>query len=50
MHSNQNIENMLKVMALPFSKKFGDKYDKKIMKTGIDAAKIASKKVVQKTA
>ena len=33
---------------------FGDKYGKKLMdtatKTGIDAAKIASKRVVQKTA
>ena len=37
-----------------FAKKFGDKYGKKLMgiatKTGIDAAKIASKKEVQKTA
>ena len=35
-------------------KKFGDKYGKNLMdtakKSGIDAAKIASKKVVQKTA
>ena len=39
---------------LSFVKKFGDKYGKKLMntatKTGIDAAKTASKWVVQKTA
>ena len=39
---------------LSFAKKFGDKYGKKIMdtatKTGIDAVKIASKRVAQKTA
>ena len=39
---------------LSFARKFGDKYDKKIMaiatKTGIDAEKNASKIVVQKTA
>ena len=39
---------------LPFARKFGDKYSKKIMdtetKTGIDAAKTASKRVPQKTA
>ena len=39
---------------LSFAKKFGNKYGKKLMdiatKTGVDAAKIASKKVVQKTA
>ena len=39
---------------LSFARKFGDKYGKGIMntatKTGIDAAKTASKKVVQKTA
>ena len=39
---------------LPFARKFGDKYGKKLMdtatKTGIDAAKTASKRVVQKTA
>ena len=39
---------------LSFPRKFGDKYDKKIMaiatKTGIDAEKTASKIVVQKTA
>ena len=39
---------------LSFARKFGDKYDKKLMdtatKTGIDAAKTASKRVVQKTA
>ena len=37
-----------------FAIKFGDKYGKKLMdtvtKTGIDAAKTASKRVVQKTA
>ena len=39
---------------LSFARKFGDKYGKKLMdtaaKTGMDAAKIASKRVVQKTA
>ena len=39
---------------MSFARKFGDKYGKKIIdtatKTGIDAAKIASKRVVQKTA
>ena len=39
---------------LPFLKNFGTKYGKKIMdtatKTGIDVAKTASKRVVQKTA
>ena len=39
---------------MSFAKKFSDKYGKKLMdtatKTGIDAAKTASKKVVQKTA
>ena len=39
---------------LPFARKFGDKYGKKLMdtatKTGMDAAKTASKRVVQKTA
>ena len=39
---------------LSFAKKFGDKYRKKLMdtatKTGIDAAKTTSKRVVQKTA
>ena len=38
---------------LSFAKKFQDKYGKKLMntatKTGIEAPKIASKKVVQKT-
>ena len=37
---------------LSFARKFGDEYGKKLMdtatKTGIDAAKTASKKVVQK--
>ena len=39
---------------LSFARKFGDKYGKNLMdaatKTGIDAAKNASKRVVQKTA
>ena len=39
---------------LSFSRKFGNKHSKKLMetatKTGIDAAKTASKRVVQKTA
>ena len=39
---------------LLFARKFGDEYGKKLMdtatKTGIDAAKTASKRVVQKTA
>ena len=39
---------------LSFARKFGDKYDKKLMdtvaKTGIDAAKTASKKVIKKAA
>ena len=39
---------------LSFARKFGDNYGKKLMdiatKTGIDAAKTASKRVVQKTA
>ena len=39
---------------LSFARKFGDKYGKKLMdtptKTGIDAAKTASKRIVQKTA
>ena len=39
---------------LSFAKKFVNKYSKKLMdtatKTGMDAAKIASKRVVQKTA
>ena len=39
---------------LSFARKFGDTYVKKLMntatKTGIDAAKTASKRVVQKTA
>ena len=38
---------------LSFAKQFGNKYGKKLMdiaiKTGIDAAKTASKRVVQKT-
>ena len=37
-----------------FARRFGDKYGKKLMdsatKTGIDAAKTASKRVLQKTA
>ena len=40
--------------VLSFAKKFGNKYGKILMdtatKTGMDAAKIASKRVVQKTA
>ena len=39
---------------LSFARKFGDKYGKKVMdtvtNTGIDAAKTASKRVVQKSA
>ena len=39
---------------LSFARKFGDKYNKNLMdtatKTGIDAAKTAFKRVVQKTA
>ena len=39
---------------MSFARKFADKYGKKLMddtrKTGIDAAKTASKQVVQKTA
>ena len=39
---------------MSFARKFGDKYGKKLMhtatKTGIDAAKTSSKRVVQKTA
>ena len=39
---------------LSFSRKFGDKYGKKLMntarKSGINASKTASKRVVQKTA
>ena len=38
----------------PFAKKSGNKYGKRLMdtatKTGMDAAKIASKRVIQKTA
>ena len=46
---------MLKVMGfLSFARNFGNKYGKKLMdtaaKTGIDAAKIVSKRVVLKTA
>ena len=40
--------------SLSFAKTFGDKYGKKLIdtatKTGIDSAKTASKRVVQKTA
>ena len=39
---------------MSFTKKLGNKYFKKLMdtatKTGMDAAKIASKRIVQKTA
>ena len=42
------------ICFLQFARKFGDKYGKKLMhaatKTGIDAAKTSSKRVVQKTA
>ena len=42
------------VFFLSFARKFGDKHGKKLMDaatiTGIDAAKTASKRVVQKTA
>ena len=42
------------MVFLSFPRKFGDKYGKKLMdtatKTGIDAAKTASKRLVQKTA
>ena len=46
---------MLKVKVfLSFAKQIGNKYGKKLMdtatKTGIDAAKTASKRVIQKTA
>ena len=45
---------MLKAMAFVICKKIGDKYGKKSMdiatKTGMNAVKIASKRVVQKTA
>ena len=51
---NQNLEITLKDVFLSFGKKLGDKYGKKLMdtatKTGIDAAKTAWKRVVQKTA
>ena len=40
--------------SLSFARRFGDKYGKKLMdiatKTGLDAVKTASKRVVQKTA
>ena len=35
---------------LSFARKFGDKYGKKLVDTGINAAKTATKKVIQKTA
>ena len=39
---------------MPFARKFGDKYGKKLMdtakKAGIDAAKTTSKRAIQKTA
>ena len=52
---NQKEEKYVKGRGfLSFAKKFGDKYDKKLMdtatKTGIDAAETASKRVVQKSA
>ena len=43
---------MLKVMALEIAIKFGDKYGKKLVdaatETGIDGARTATKRVVQK--
>ena len=52
---NQYLENTLKVTVfLSFARKFGDKHSKKLMntatKTGTDAAKTASNRVVEKTA
>ena len=52
---NQTTENVWKAMAfLSFARKFGDKYGKKLMdtaaKTGIDATKTATKRVVGKSA
>ena len=51
------IENMFMIKDydfLSFARRFGDKYGKQLMdtatKTGIDAAKTTSKRVVQKTA
>ena len=55
-YSTEDLENMLKVMFFChlLKKTCGNKYGKEIMdtatKTGIDAAKTASKRVVQKTA
>ena len=44
---------MLKDIFLSFARKFGGKYGNELMytatKTGVDAAKTASKRVVQKT-
>ena len=53
--NQEDLENMFKGYGfLSFARKFGDKYGKELMdtvtKTGIDAAKTASKRVVQKTA
>ena len=50
-----NYRNYVKDYAFfSFARKFGDNYSKKLIdtatKTGIDAAKTASKRVVQKTA
>ena len=47
--TNQDLEHLLKAMVfLSFAKYFGNKYGKKLMntatKTGIDAAKTASKR------
>ena len=50
----QQIQDLEKMFFVLFDKNFGNNYGKKLMdtatKTGIDAAKTASKKVVQKTA
>ena len=53
--TEQRFRNYLKSYGfLSFAKKFGNKYDKKLMdtatKTGIDAVKTASKTIVQKAA
>ena len=53
--TEQKFRNYVKGYGfLSFSRKIGDKYGKKLMdtatKTGIDAGKTASKRVVQKTA
>ena len=47
-------KNVKRYGFLPFARIFGDKYGKELMdkatKTGLDAGKTASKRVVQKTA